>query len=299
MEQKKTDDGVVIAASRTASIDGSAVLAARRTVSYVVLVILLLICIVPFYMLIINATRAHSQIMGGFSLLPGGSFFANFNNAIADSNMPVMRAMLNSAIVATFNVLFAVYFSALTAYGIHAYTFRGKKTAFTFILMIMMIPTQVSALGFVNLMRDIGFIDTFIPLTVPAMAAPIVFFFMIQYLKSALPLEIVEAARIDGSSEFMTFNRIVLPLMKPALAVQAIFTFVGSWNNFFMPALILNSQENHTLPILISRLRGADLASLDMGQVYMLIAFSIVPVIVVYMLLARFIVRGISLGAVK
>ena len=250
-------------------------------------------------MLVINATRSHSQIMGGFAPLPDGSVAFNFGNVIDDPNITVIRALRNSVVVSSLHTLFAVYFSALTAFGIHAYNFKGKKVAFTFILMVMIIPTQVSALGFVNLMRDFGLIDTFIPLTVPAIASPLVFFFMIQYLKGAFPLEILEAARIDGSNEFMTFNRIAIPLMKPALAVQAIFTFVASWNSFFLPALILNSQENHTLPIVISTLRNANIANLDMGSVYMLIALSIIPVVIIYMLLAKFIIQGISLGAVK
>lgn len=107
----------------------------------------------------------------------------------------------------------------------------------------MMIPTQVTALGFIRLMRSMNLMDSFIPLIVPAVAAPITFFYMKQYMESTLPLSLIEAARIDGSGEFRTFNSIVLPLMKPAIAVQAIFGFVSSWNNYFTPALILQSDN--------------------------------------------------------
>ena len=106
-------------------------------------------------------------------------------------------------------------------------------------------------------------------------------------------------ARIDGSGEFRTFNSIVLPLMKPAIAVQAIFGFVSSWNNYFTPALILQSDNKKTLPILIAQLRAADWLKFDMGQVYVMIAFSIFPVIIVYLFLSRYIVQGIALGSVK
>ena len=125
------------------------------------------------------------------------------------------------------------------------------------------------------------------------------FFYMKQYMESNLPLELVEAARIDGSGEFKTFNTIVFPLMKPAIAVQAIFTFVQSWNNYFIPALVLHSDKKKTLPVLIAQLRSADFLKFDMGQVYVMIAFSIFPVIIVYILLSRFIVEGVSAGAVK
>ena len=114
-----------------------------------------------------------------------------------------------------------------------------------------------------------------------------------------MPMEIVEAARIDGSGEFSTFNRIVLPILKPALAVQAIFTFVNTWNNYFTPALVLSSSGKKTLPILIAQLRSADFLKFDMGQVYMMVAIAILPVIAVYLCLSKFIVRGVALGGVK
>ena len=149
------------------------------------------------------------------------------------------------------------------------------------------------------LVTKMGLMDSFIPLIVPTIASPVVFFYMKQYMESALPLSLIEAARIDGSGEFRTFNSIVLPLMKPAIAVQAIFTFVSSWNNYFTPALILHDDKKKTLPILIAQLRAADWLKFDMGQVYVMITFSILPVIVVYLILSKHIVQGIALGSVK
>ena len=211
----------------------------------------------------------------------------------------VWKGLLNSLIIAVGSAVLCTYFSTMTAYAIHCYNFKAKKFIFTFILMIMTIPTQVTAVGFVRLMRTIHLHDTFLPLIVPAIAAPVTFFYMKQYMDSTLPIQIVEAARIDGSGEFRTFNTIVMPMMKPAIAVQAIFTFVGSWNNYFTPALILKSDKNKTLPILIATLRSADYMKFDMGQVYMMIMLSIFPVIVVYLLLSKYIVGGVALGAVK
>lgn len=271
----------------------------RRGIAYLILIFLTFLSLFAFYILFINATRSHPDIQKGFSFFPGASLGANFTNLMRNANLPVFSGLMNSLLVASLSAVFATYFSTMTAFGIHAYRFRLNQAAFSLILMVMMVPTQVTALGFVRLMASMGFKDSFIPLTVPAIASPVVFFFMIQYMKSSLPLEVIEAARIDGAGEFYAFNRIVLPMMKPAIAVQAIFTFVSSWNNYFLPALILDSKKKLTMPILIAQLRSADFMKFDMGQVYLLIALAIFPVVIVYLCLSKFIVRGVALGSVK
>ena len=273
-------------------------LGTRRAIAYVVLVIISFLCLFWFYVLFVNATRTNSQIQTGFSPLPGTNLVANWVN-LMHGTLPVFRGMLNSLVVAGSSAFLCVYFSTMTAYAIHVYDFKAKKLIHTFILAVMMIPTQVTALGFVKLVQGMKLENNFIPLIVPSIAAPVTFFYMKQYMESALPLALVEAARIDGAGEFRTFNTIVLPLMKPSIAVQAIFTFVSSWNNYFTPALILHKDKMKTLPILIAQLRSADFLKFDMGQVYMMIAFSIFPVIVVYLFLSKFIVGGVAVGSVK
>lgn len=273
-------------------------LGVRRLVSYVVLIFLSFLCLFWFYVLFINATRGHAQIQSGFAFLPGDRFKVNWENLITGTQ-PVVSGLLNSVFVSGMCAILTTYFSAMTAYAIHVYDFKAKKFMFTFILAVMMIPTQVTALGFIQFMDTLHLKDTFYPLIVPSIAAPVTFYYMKQYMESTLPLSIIEAARIDGSGEFRTFNTIIVPLMKPAIAVQAIFAFVSSWNNYFMPALILKSEEKKTLPILIAQLRSADWLKFDMGQVYMMIAFSIFPVIIVYVIVSKHIVQGVALGAVK
>ncbi len=270
-----------------------------RTVCYIILILISVMCLFSFYVLIINSTRSHPDIQKGFSFLPGGSFIYNLQSLLANQNLPVVKAIFNSLFISGCTAAVTTYFSALTAFAIHAYDFRFKRIAFAFIMMIMMVPAQVTALGFVRLMGTFNLIDTFLPLIIPSAASPIVFFFMKQYMEATLPTAIVEAARIDGSHEFRTFNFIVLPIMKPAIAVQAIFSFVTSWNNYFIPSLILKSADNKTVPLLVAQLRNADFLKFDMGQVYMLITIAIVPVIIVYVLLSKYIIRGITLGSVK
>lgn len=271
----------------------------RELMIYIVLVLLTCLCLFPFFMLMINATRSHTEIQKGFTFLPGGAIFMNLRNVFHNENLPVLRGTLNSLVIAGGSAALAVYFSSLTAYGLHAYDFRGKKQAFSFILLVMLVPSQVSALGFLREMLALGLRDSFLPLILPAVASPTVVFFMKQYMASAVPLELISAARIDGANEFYAFNRVIIPIMKPAFAVQGIFAFVASWNNYFMPSLLLDSKMKKTLPILIAQLRSADFLKYDLGQVYMLITIAILPTVIVYLLLSKNIVGGIALGGIK
>ena len=271
----------------------------QTILAYVVLIFLSFLCLFFFYILIVNATRSHADLQKGFSAIPGDYFLENLKAVANDGTFPMFRGIFNSLIVSTCSAALCTYFSSLTAYGLYAYDFKVKKAAFTFIMAILVMPTQVTAMGFLRLVTNMGMYDTLFPLIIPSIASPAVFYFMYSYLQSSLPLSLVEAARIDGSGEFMTFNRIVLPIMKPAIAVQAIFTFVGAWNNYFVPALVIQSKDKMTVPILIATLRGADYMNFNMGKIYMMITVAIVPIIIVYLLLSKYIIAGVTLGGVK
>ena len=266
---------------------------------HVILIALSFLCLFFFYILIVNATRSHAELQRGFSALPGKYFLENLKNVANDGTFPMFQGIINSLVVSACSAALCTYFSSLTAYGLYAYDFKMKKAAFTFIMAILVMPTQVTAMGFLRLITNMGMYDSLLPLIIPSIASPSVFYFMYSYLESSLPLSLVEAARIDGSGEFKTFNKIVLPIMKPAIAVQAISTFVGSWNNYFVPALVIQSKDKMTVPILIATLRGADYMNFDMGKIYMMITVAIVPIIIVYLILSKYIIEGVTLGGVK
>lgn len=289
----------VVKASTRDNTKGKIMLYTARFVVYAILIFLTVLCLFSFYMLFINATRSNAQLQAGFRLLPQDHFWENLKNAWNDASIDIPRGLVNSFIIASLTAVLTTYFSALTAYGIHAYNFKFKKAAFTFILAIMMIPSQVSAVGFVQIMYAIGLTDSWIPLILPSIASPVVFYYMKQYMESILQLEIVEAARIDGSGEFYTFNHVVLPILKPAIAVQAVFSFVSSWNNYFIPALLLNEKSKKTVPLMIAQLRSADYSKFDMGKVYMFILLAILPVLIVYLILSKSLVKGVTAGSVK
>lgn len=270
-----------------------------RILVYVILIFLSILCLFSFYMLFINASRSNGQLQAGFTLIPGGHMLENLKNAWTDSSINIPRGLLNSFVIASLTAILTTYFSALTAYGFQAYDFKGKKFLFAFIMAIMVIPTQVSASGFVQICYKFGLTNNYLVLILPGMAAPIVFFYIKQYMESNLPMEIVDAARVDGCGEFRTFNTIILPMLKPALAVQLIFSFVQSWNNYFLPSLLLTKAEKKTVPIMIAQLRSADYSKFDMGKVYMFILLAILPVLIVYIILSKSIIKGVTAGSVK
>lgn len=272
-----------------------------RLFSYIFLVFVTILSLFSFYLLIINATRSNAQMASGFELLPRENFINNFITVWNDRDLYfIPQGMLNSFIVSACTCILTTYFSAMTAYGVCVYDFAGRGLVHKFIILVMMIPTQVSALGFISFVNDLHLTNTYWPLIIPAIAAPATYFYMKQYIDSTLPLEIVEAARVDGSNEFRTYNFICLPILKPAIAVQMIFSFVGSWNNFFTPALILDKKEVLTLPIMLSIVRSnLNSRTGDYGEVYMIILLSIVPVAIVYLILSKFIIGGVTLGSVK
>ena len=292
-------------------------LSTRRIICYAVLVLLAILSLFPFYIMVVNATRSHPQIQSGFSAIPGTQLWLHIKQFIKSerwfdvvagqqverkvygTSYPIFRGLGNSFLVAIFTAAFTTYFSAMTAYGIYMYNFKGKKTAFKFLMAVMMVPTQVSTLGFLQLITKLGIMNSYIPLIIPAIAAPVVFFYMYQSMEATLPYSIVEAARVDGSNEFYTFNAIVCPMLKPAFAVQSIFAFVSSWNNYFVPALVISDKKLWTVPIVIANARSADYMMFDLGVNYTLMTVAILPLIVIYFLLSRYIIGGVTAGGVK
>ena len=193
----------------------------------------------------------------------------------------------NSMLVTCISTLLNMYFSALTAYAITAYQWKLRQAFEKFIIVAMMIPSTVASIGFVQMCYKFHLINNLIMLIVPALATPMTVFFIRMYLKATFSKEIVESARIDGAGEFRIFNQIMLPLMKPAIATQAIFCFVASWTDEWVPRIILidNSKDIKTLP-LVGSIQGAGLLML-------------LPPIILYAFLSKHIVEGIALGSVK
>jgi multiple sugar transport system permease protein len=276
----------------------------RKVVRYVVCIILCFLAIFPFYSMIINATHRNADIASGIKLLPGSYFITNFK-ALFDpekqlvSTYTLFDAFRNSLIVTIPTTILQIYFGSLTAYALTVYRFKGRNFAWGMIYAIMMIPTQVSIVGLIKVSKITHMFGTFWPLILPAIAAPTTVYFMKQYMENGLSLEMVEAARIDGCGELAIFNKIALPLLKPAMATQAIFAFVASWNNLYNPSILLGSKKKlSTLPMYAEAIRANDKKQ-DLGQVYTALLCAVLPILVAYFCLSKYIIAGVALGGVK
>lgn len=316
-------------------MDYKASMTVKKAIIYVLMIFFLIVAIVPIYLMLINATRTTEEINAGLSLLPSKYFVQNWDILITTGSgvklgktggfseiiknpdyAPYMKhignfivsftkgkfqiwtGFLNSAIIAICSTALGVYFAALTAYAVHVYKFKGKNILWAAILVIMMIPGSISFIGFYQFMARIHLTNSFIPLIIPAIAGAATVLFMRQYMASVLSLELVDAGRIDGAGELRIFNQIVLPILQPALATQAIFGFVGSWNNFVTPMILLQSDKKKTLPIFVQLLRG-DIYRTEFGAIYMGIAVSLLPIIIFYCFMSRYIIAGVAMGSVK
>ena len=271
---------------------------ALKIVIYVVCICLAILSILPFWIMIVNATRSTTQIQQhAISMIPSGYMMRNLSILLGKSFNP-MVGFMNSLIISACSTGIAVYFSTMTAYGLVVYDWRLRRPFFSFIMAVMMIPAQVTMIGFYQMVYRIHMTNQLSMLILPALASPAMVFFMRQYMMPALSLEIVQAARIDGAGEFFIFNKIALPIMKPAIVTQAIFSFVSSWNNLFTPLVLLTNKEKYTMPIMVSLLRG-DIYKTEYGSVYLGLALTVLPLIIVYLLLSKYIIAGVALGGVK
>ncbi|MCR5417704.1 MAG: carbohydrate ABC transporter permease [Lachnospiraceae bacterium] len=264
---------------------------------YLVLFILALACLLPFWLMIVNSTRSGVEITHSFSFIPGISLKDNWEQLFGYVNL--FRGLLNSLKVAIPATLCTAYFSAITGYAMAMYKFKGNNLLFKIIIIFMMIPAQLSLIGFYNLCQKLHLVDTYIPLIVPAIASPGIVFFLRQYVQATLHKTLLEAARIDGASEFMIFHKIVLPIMAPGIATMSIGAFIGNWNAYLVPLILLNSPKKMTLPVMISTLNAATDLQKNQGAIYLGVAISVVPILIVFAFCSKYIISSITSGSVK
>ena len=269
----------------------------KKGILYVLLILLGAACLFPFLLMIVNATRSGVEITRSFTLIPSNHIKENWEVVFSYFNL--FKGMWNSLLVAVPATLFTAYFSALTAYGLAMYQFKGNKLIFTTILVFMMIPGQLGLIGFYNLCTKLHLVNSYIPLVIPAIAAPGTVFFLRQYVLSVLPPSLIEAARIDGAGELYSFHRIVLPVMSPGIATMSIMAFIGNWNSYLTPMIILNKNDKFTLPVMMATLRASTDIQSNQGAIYLAVAISVIPILIVFCFCSKYIISSISAGSVK
>lgn len=268
-----------------------------RIFVYLVLILLVIVTIVPIWLLLVNATRSTPEIQQGLSILPSTHLVDNYN-LLVSRGINIPRGFANSLFVAVASTVVTVYFSLLTAYGIVVYEFKGKKLFSNFIVVLVMIPMQLTIIGFFQYMSRLGLTDNYASLILPLIANAGGVFFGKQYLESMVIQDLIDAARIDGASELKIFHNIMFPLAMPGAATLGIFAFVASWNNFFNAFILITSLDKYTLPMLVKTLRG-DVYRTEYGAIYLGLAITVVPVIILYAIFSRYIISGIAMGAIK
>lgn len=263
---------------------------------YLFLIVLTVICFTPFYIMIINATRTTPEINSGVTLIPGSGLVQNYKSMVW-ATMSIWRSFLNSLIIAIPSTILSGYFGALTAYAFSKFRFKGNRILFWFVLGTMMIPVQLGLIGYYMLCIKLHLINTYWALILPAIAAAPTVFFIKMYMDANIDIALLEAARIDGSSEFYIFNRIVLPIAFPAVATMSILNFIFSWNNYLSPLVLLLDQDKFTLPIFIALIKGT--YKQDIGASYLAVAIAVVPILVAFVVFSKYIIGGITAGALK
>ena len=269
----------------------------KRGAIYVCLILLALICLLPFLLMIVNATRSGVEITHSFTLIPSTHLGENWTALFAYVNL--FRGFGNSLLVAVPATILTAYFSAITAYALAVYRFKGNGWLFKILVVFMMIPAQLSLIGFYNLCQKLHMVDSYLPLIIPAIASPGTVFFLRQYVQSTLSKALLEAARIDGAGELHIFHRIVLPIMAPGIATMSIGAFIGNWNNYLVPLILLNTPNKMTLPVMISTLNAATDLQKNQGAIYLGVAISVVPILIVFCFCSKYIISSISAGSVK
>lgn len=265
---------------------------------YIVCIFFAILSIWPFIIMVVNSTRSTYEIQQhAVSFIPSSYLLYNWN-VFDGKSFNVFSGLKNSAIIAGCSTVLTIYFSTLTAYALVAYQWKLKNAFFTFILSVMMIPAVVTSIGTYQFMYQIGLSNNLLALIIPAVSAPAAVFFMRQFMVASFPLEILDSARVDGSPEFRTFNQIALPIMKPAMATQGIFSFVGTWNNLFLPSILLTKRDLYTLPVMVSQLKG-DIYKVEYGCVYLGLTLTVLPLFIIYFALSKYIIAGVALGSVK
>ena len=267
--------------------------AAPRALMYAFLILLL--SVVPFYLVVVNATHSSFDIVTKLNLLPGAATAENY--ATMQSHVNIWRGFANSLLIAVPYTAFTGYFGALTAYGFAKYSFKGKNVLFGIVLCSMMIPSQVSIIGFYQLNLKLHLLNTYWPFILPGIANATSVFFLRGIISQSIPTSMMEAARLEGCSEFKIFNRIVFPCVIPGVVTMCIFNFVACWNNYMGPLIIMSKTEMYTMPVMIAMIKGLYLT--NYGAMYLAIAISVVPIIVVFCFLSRYIINGLTVGSDK
>ena len=259
------------------------------------LIALTLLCAVPFVVVFVNSTHSSLDIVTHFHVLPGDALAENYQTM--QSLVDIWRGFFNSVVITVPFTLLTGYFGAFTAYGFAKYKFRFQNVLYAIVLASMMIPSQLSIIGFYRLCLKLSLTNNYLPFILPGIANATSVFFLRGIIEQSISDSMIEAPRLEGCSEFGIFNRIVLPCILPGVATMCIFNFVASWNAYMGPLIILQRKELYTMPVMISMIKG--LYVTNYGAMYLAVAISVIPIMIVFAFFSRYIIDGLTAGSEK
>ncbi len=266
-----------------------------RMALYLFLLVIALTCLIPFYSMIMTSTHANSDIARRLLVVPGDQFLVNYERLI--DTVHIWRGFANSIFISVVSTAIGLYFAALGGYGFAKYNFKHKNILFVAVLGTMMIPGQLGIIGFYKLMDTFHMLNTYWPLILPSISSAFGIFFLRQIADSSVPTEIMESGRIDGYGELRIFHRLVIPLMIPGIATLGILNFIGSWNEFLTPMIILFDNQLQTLPVMIASVKSQFTS--DFGAQYVGVVISTIPILIVFSIMSKKVISEIAAGAVK
>ncbi len=250
-----------------------------------------ILMVFPFLWMVLTAFKDTKQTLAvPPTILPNPWIWQNIPESL--TALPFGRAYLNSFVVAVLVVGLTLFTASMAAYAFARIDFPGSRALFVLFLATMMVPRQVTIIPLYLLMARIGWIDHLLSIIVPSALLNAFAVFLIRQFVRAIPIEMEEAAVLDGASRWTIYRTIILPLLRPGLAALAILTFLETWNNFFTPLIFLNSPENFTVPLLVNQFRGQ--FSIDYGLLMAGSAIAIIPVLIVYAIGQRSIIESVA-----
>lgn len=261
---------------------------------YMIVGIFSIIALLPFYIMLIMGTYVNEDLFTGIKLLPGNYLLNNLNTVLGRSFLGFYK---NSLYVTIVTAVGSTYISALAGFAFSKYRFKFKKILFFFVLGTLMVPGQLGLVGFVIEMKWFKMMNTHWPLILPSMASAFGVFWMTQYIGGAIPNELLESSRVDGSSDFRTFMQIVLPVIKPAIITIFLLSFLGSWNSYLLPLVVLDKEKLYTIPLAISML--GTVHRTDFAARILALALSTIPIIIMFSIGSKYLIQGLTAGSVK
>lgn len=253
-----------------------------------------IVCMIPFYLMTVMSTKSSAEIYRGDLLWFGKNFTANVRVALEAG---LVRAYLNSCFVSVASTVICVLVSALAGYALSKFPIRGRNAILKAVIMVMMIPTYLSLVAYVIQMNKMGLTGTLLPLIFPWVASPFGVFWMTQFIQDAIPMEIIESARVDGTSEPGIFFRFVIQFIKPAIVTLALLIFLWSWNNYLLPMIVISSDKQYTIPLMVAKI--GTFFNVDHASRVTALALGTLPLVIMFGFGTKYFVRGLTGGAIK